>query len=164
MKRFTIFGSRLYFWLLLPWMLGGLFFFPYLAYYEISVNEMFGFVVGLILFLWCLFLLLASVMPQRFSWLIYLITGSISLGYFWYFYDSYFVHGESILRNPDAAHGLELYGIHFLIFTAVGIRTLIRQKRKMMVPNAALRPITENAISSARGPTPRAGDGSAFGR
>lgn len=134
MKRFTIFGSRLFFWLLLPWVLGGLFFFPYLAYYEISVKEMFGFVVGLILFLWCLFLLLASVMPQRFSWLIYLITGSISLFYMWYFYDSYFVRGESISRNGDAAHGMELYGVHFFIFTVVGLRTLMKLRRNKMIP------------------------------
>lgn len=138
MKKFTIFGSRLYFWLLLPWVLLGLFVFPYVAYYEFSVKEMFGFAVGLILFLWCLFLLLASVMPQRFSWLIYLITGSISLFYIWYFYDSYFVHGESLSRKGDAAHGMELYGIHFFIFTVVGFRSLMKQRRKKMTPNTEI--------------------------
>jgi hypothetical protein len=129
MKRFTIFGSRLYFLLLLPWVLGGLFFFPYLAHYELSVKEMFGSVVVLILFLWCVFILLAGVFPQRFSWLIYLVTGSLSLISVWYFYDTYFVQGESFRRNADALHALEVYGVHFLIFSIVGIRSALGQPR-----------------------------------
>ncbi len=129
MKRFTLFGSRLFFWLLLPWVLGGLLFFPYLAYYEFSVKEMFGVVVGLILFLWCVFILLAALLPQRFGWLIYLVTGSLSVASVWYFYDSYFVQGKSFSRNPEALHALELYGVHFLIFSVIGIRAAMRQKR-----------------------------------
>ena len=125
MKRFTLFGSRLYFWLLIPWVLAGLFFFPYLAHYEFAIHETLGGVVALVLFLWCVFLLLAFTIPWRFGWLIYLITASISLAYGWYFYDTYLVRGESILRNPDAMHGLHLYGIHFLFFTIAGIRSAI---------------------------------------
>ena len=129
MKRFTIFGSRLYFWLLLPWVLGGLFFFPYLAHYEFSVKETVGVVVALIFFLWCVFILLAGASPPRFSWLIYLVTGSLSLLSVWYFYDIYFVRGESFSRNPGAVHALEVYGVHFLIFSIVGIRAFMRQSR-----------------------------------
>jgi hypothetical protein len=127
MKSFTIFGSRLFFWLLLPWVLGGLFFFPYLAYYEFSAKEMFGVVVGLIFSLWCVFILLAAVFPRRFSWLIYLVTGSLSLLSVWYFYDTYFVRGESFSRNPDALHALEVYGVHFLVFSVIGIKLAMKQ-------------------------------------
>ena len=127
MKRFTLFGNRLCFWLLLPWVLGGLFFFPCLACYELGAKEMFGVIVALVFFLWCAFILLAAFLPRRFGWLIYLVTASLSLLSVWYFYDSYFVRGESFSRNPDALHALELYGVHFLIFSVVGIRSAMKQ-------------------------------------
>ncbi len=61
---------------------------------------MFGSIVAVILFLWCVFLVLAALVPRRFGWLIFLITGSISLGSVYYFYDSYLVRGESI-SHPE---------------------------------------------------------------
>ena len=129
-KRFTIFGSRLFFWLLLPWAAGGLFIFPWVAYEEHVLKETFGVIVASILWLWCFFLLLMAVMPRQCGWLIYFITGTISLAYFWYFYDVYYVQGQSIFRNADAAHGLELYGLHLLVFTVSGIRALMGGKQE----------------------------------
>jgi len=85
MRRFTIFGSRLLFWLLAPWVAGGLLVFPYMAHYEFSAHEPFGVVVAIILLAWCISLLLMAISPQRFGWLILFISGSISVGYMWYF-------------------------------------------------------------------------------
>ena len=134
MRRFTIFGSRLFFWLLAPWVVGGLVVFPYVAYCEFSAHELFGVVVASILSAWCISILLMAISPQRFGWLILFISGSISAGYMWYFYDTYFVQDKSLFQDPGPVHGLEVYGIHLAIFTISGIRAIIRRRQKKEMP------------------------------
>jgi hypothetical protein len=65
MERLTVFRSRVLFWLLMPWVGGGLLFFPYLAYSAILARQTSGFVLALLLFLLCLFVTLAAVLPRQ---------------------------------------------------------------------------------------------------
>jgi hypothetical protein len=65
MERLTVFRSRLFFWLLIPLVVGGVLFFPYLAYCAVLERQTSGFVLALLLFLLCLFIMLAAVLPRQ---------------------------------------------------------------------------------------------------
>jgi hypothetical protein len=135
-KRFTIFGSRLLFWILAPWVIAGALFFPYLAYQTYLAKETTGIVIAVVLSLCCIFFLLMALSPGRFGWLSIFISGSITAVYIWYFCDTYFVHYQPIRPSLNFAKpspfnailGFLVWGLPAAIFTVRGVRKLIAQK------------------------------------
>ena len=136
MKRFTIFGSRLLFWLLAPWVIGGALFFPYLTYQELLVHETVGVLIGAVLSLCCIFFLIMSEFP-RLWWLSLFISGSIAGAYVWYFCDTFFVRHQAVKPSLNTAQatpfnailGFLVWGLPSTIFTVQGVRTLINKRR-----------------------------------
>ena len=138
MKRFTIFGSRLLFWLLAPWVIAGAMFFPYLAHQAFLAKETTGVVIAVVLSLCCIFFLMMALSPGRFGWLSIFISGSIALAYVWYFCDIYFIHHQAVKPSLDFAApspfnailGFLVWGLPSAIFTIRGIGKLIDARRK----------------------------------
>jgi hypothetical protein len=144
MKRFTIFGSRLLFWLLAPWVIAGALFFPYLAYQAFVAKETTGAIIAVVLSLCCIFFLLMAISPSRFAWLSVFIGGSITMAYVWYFCDTYLVHHEAIIPTLDfseptpfnAILGFLVWGLPSLLFTISRIRVLVNKREQGKVKGA----------------------------
>ena len=64
MLRFTLFGSRLLFWLTAPWVMGGMLFFPYLSYQSFLANDVFGIIIGAMLSLCCFSFWIIQFLPS----------------------------------------------------------------------------------------------------
>ena len=138
-KKFTLFGSRLLFWLLAPWVIAGALFFPYLAYQSALTKERLGVIVASILALLCIFILLMAIAPKRFGWLSILVSGSIAGAYLWYFIYTFFIQRQPIKFSWDIAEatplnailGFCVWGLPSLFLTIRGIRALIDKRKNV---------------------------------
>ena len=136
MKRFTVFGSRLFFWMLAPWIIAGVLFFPYLAYQAFLAKETMGVIIAASLSLCYVSFLLMALSPGRFGWLSVFISGSIAAAYVWYFCDTYFVHHQPVKFSLNFAEptpvnallGFLVWGLPSLLFTIRGIKTLLDKR------------------------------------
>ena len=135
MKRFTLFGSRILFWLLTPLVVAGIVGFLYLSYLSYLDKRSMGVMCGIGLSLFLLFFLLWSVFPRQFGWMSIFITGSIAGAYIWYFCDTYFVQHQPIKPSDtgapssfNALHGFFEFGLPCLIYTVWRVRALLVKK------------------------------------
>lgn len=125
-RWFTIFGSRVLFILLAPWLLLAVALFGAMTMESLVGEEtQRSWLIGGVLTLVCLSGLLIGVSPRHFGWMIVIITTVIPLAYVWYFYETYFVEGQSLTLTggksdaspANAILGFCFFGIPCLVFT-----------------------------------------------
>ena len=138
MKNFSIFGSRVYFFLLAPWLLLGILVFSVILYGQIEEKRLSGVLISAVLAVCCLCGLLIGISPMRFGWTVIFVTGSVAVGYIWYFCDTYFGEGQALTPSArrseatpwNAMLGFIFIGLPCMIFTVRGILSWIHARRK----------------------------------
>jgi hypothetical protein len=138
MKNFSIFGSRIYFFLLAPWLLLGVLVFSWIAYGQFEEKRLGGLLISVVLAICCLCGLLIGISPRRFGSTVVFVTGSVAAGYIWYFCETYFVQGQVLApsaRRSDATPwnamlGFIFIGLPCLIITVRGIFSWIYARRR----------------------------------
>ena len=112
MKRFTLFGSRLLFWMLAPWVIASIPLFAFLAYRGFLLKEWVGFAIVSVLLLFCIFGVLMALSPKRFGWLGLIIIWSIGVAYFLYFCHTFLSASHHLSIKPfNAILGIIAFAI-----------------------------------------------------
>ena len=112
MKKFTLFGSRLLFWMLAPWVTACLPLFAFLAYRGFLLKEWVGAAISSVLLLFCIFGVLMALSPKRFGWLGHVISGSLGVVYILYFCEIFFIHYPRTSAKPfNAILGVIVFGL-----------------------------------------------------
>lgn len=100
MKRFTLFGSRLLFWMLAPWVVASIPVFAFLAYHGFLLKEWVGSAIMSVLLLFCIFGVLMALSPKRFGWLGLIIGGSIGVAFILYFCNTFLLAIHHLSVKP----------------------------------------------------------------
>jgi hypothetical protein len=129
MRNFSLFGSRVLFFTLAPWLALGVVVFSALAFGAFQEGRLSGVLAAGVLTLFCLFVMLLGVSPRRFGWAMVFVTGIIATGYVWYVFAA-FLDPETGPYRSDAIRGLQIMGLPCLWFTLRGISIWIHGRSK----------------------------------
>src|SRR5262245_31363719 len=129
MRSPQMFGSKVLFWLLAPWLVLGVVVFAGLAVSQVREGKLAAFLVALVLTLCCASGLLMCIFPKHLGWMLLFVTGSVAAGYIWYFCDTFFVQGQPLTPSSrrseatpwNALRGFLFIGLPCLLATVAGI-------------------------------------------
>jgi len=138
MRSPQMFGSKILFWLLAPWLALGVVVFGSMAVAQVSEGKLAPVLIALVLTLICASALLMCIFPKQLGWMLLCITGSIAFGYIWYFCETYFVEGQPLTPTSgrsgttpwNALRGFLHFGLPCLLATIGGIVVMLRKRRE----------------------------------
>ncbi|WP_309386859.1 hypothetical protein [Cerasicoccus frondis] len=124
---FRIFGSRVLFFLLAPWLIICIFLFPYIVSVSTPEDRTTAYVIAAVFSACCLAGLLVGIDSKRFGKAIIVITISIPAAYLWYFIDIFFIEGMELTpgqRKSDSTPWNAILG--FCVFGIPCVLTTVR--------------------------------------
>ncbi|WP_269541355.1 hypothetical protein [Cerasicoccus fimbriatus] len=120
---FRIFGSRVLFFMLAPWLIICIFLFPYITTVSTPEDKTAAYLMAVVFSACCLSGLLVGIDSKRFGKAILVITVSVPAAYLWYFIDTFFLEGMELTpsqRKSDATPWNAILG-----FCAFGIPSIL---------------------------------------